>query len=305
MAQNKINSVYYGTTDVNKNYETEEEKGTIILGNIETEGSLVDEYTCNATVNIALDGEMQSALKDNDLVLVITQGETTNTIDLSEDITSPTFSFDLKQIEPIKAYLKFTNQETNQSGIAGKELNITININDFACEIKKSALPVLKSTTSPEYLKEAVENDELLRYVGTATDANEHRLNNYICFGTTDKSTCTENPDTYMYRIIGITTENVNRDLGLVPNQIKIIKATPSNTSQAWSTDYETDIDWDNESNTVKIYLNSIFMETITKLVGPHNWSDLITSQQWYKGDNTSASSSEIEVKTLTTSVIK
>ena len=238
MAKNKVNAVYYGTISESKNYETNEEDATITIGNIETDGELVDDYTCNATINIVLEGNMKDKLQENDLVVVIIQGETETTIDLSKDITEPSISFDLKNIEPIKAYVKLTNQDKDQSGLEGKELNLEINVSGFKCELNKrnSPLEVLTSTTSEDYLKTVAEDDELLRYVGTATDANEHRLNNFICFGTTDESTCTSNPDKYMYRIIGITTENIAEGYG-VKDQLKIIKASKSSSQQWFSSD--------------------------------------------------------------------
>lgn len=41
--------------------------------------------------------------------------------------------------------------------------------------------------------------DNSYRYAGASAD-----VNNYVCFGTTDTSTCTSSPDTYLYRIIGV-----------------------------------------------------------------------------------------------------
>lgn len=43
----------------------------------------------------------------------------------------------------------------------------------------------------------------MYRYQGTKNDT----INNYICFGTSDKSECLQNPEKYMYRIIGITAD--------------------------------------------------------------------------------------------------
>ncbi|MBQ7031308.1 MAG: hypothetical protein IJN13_02905 [Bacilli bacterium] len=44
----------------------------------------------------------------------------------------------------------------------------------------------------------------LYRYQGTQAEVD----NNYICFGTNDKSECTNDTNTYMYRIIGVTSDN-------------------------------------------------------------------------------------------------
>ncbi len=283
MAFNRVNNNYYGTTDDSKNYETTKEDGTQIIGNLELEGELVDDYVCTASVNVDLSGNMQSELHENDLVLVIIQGNTETEYDLSKSMTLSSFKFNLSKIEPIKAYLKFTNQNTDQSGLAGKTLNVTINVEDFKCEVRKSVLTTLQKTTDSDHLKTVVENDELIRYVGTY----EEIKNNYICFGTTDTNTCTSEPDTYMYRIIGVTSDNVNTELGLVPDQLKIIKATPSNTNQVWYNDYDVNYNWNDTNVEVKIYLNDTFLETITGTLGTHQWSDLISNPKWYIGDIT------------------
>ena len=289
MAKNKVNAVYYGTISESKNYETNEEDATITIGNIETDGELVDDYTCNATINIVLEGNMKDKLQENDLVVVIIQGETETTIDLSKDITEPSISFDLKNIEPIKAYVKLTNQDKDQSGLEGKELNLEINVSGFRCELNKGTPPLemLTSTTSEDYLKTVAEDDELLRYVGTQEDVTAGRLNNYICFGTYNQETCLGDKETYMYRIIGITTENVNQELGLVSNQLKIIQAYPKDSISgiAWNSDSDSNITW-NSASVQTEYLNGTFLTSITGTVGTHQWSDLISNPKWYIVDN-------------------
>ena len=124
--------------------------------------------------------------------------------------------------------------------------------------------------------------DGMYRYKGTATAVT----NNYICFGTTDKTECTEtNPKTYMYRIIGITSVADNT-LGLKKDQLKIIKATPSSESRAWHSNNSSDVEWD--SSNMKSYLNGTFYNTI-KNATPNGayWDSLITSQKWYNVDQT------------------
>ncbi len=185
---------------------------------------------------------------------------------------------------------------------------------------KSGVLELLQKTTSSTYLKTVAPNDELLRYVGDYTNvtytANENSpkaINNFICFGTNNIDTCTKTPATYMYRIIGITTENVNASLGLHKGQLKIIKAEPNSDgkSVAWNSNYSSDIPWDS-ADVQKTYLNTTFMKTITDIqekVGTHSWSDLIgvnespnNGPKWYIGDNTSASSTKVEVTSKTLS---
>ena len=132
--------------------------------------------------------------------------------------------------------------------------------------------------------------DGMYRYKGTAAQVT----NNYICFGTTNIDTCTktgvDNRDKYLYRIIGITDNNVNTGLELEAGQLKIIRAIPSKTGQAWTSDYESDVQWD--SAEVKTCLNGTFLNTIDA-----EWKTLIDNPLWWIGDKTSTGGTETTSK--------
>ncbi len=280
MSTSKVGNVYYGTTSDSKNYETDQETGTIAIGNIDTQ-SLVDNYTCNATLNIELSGDMKDKLKTNDFVLVISQGETTKSFDLSENLTNSTFNFSLKSIEPIKSYLKFTNQETDQSGLANKTLNANVSITDFKCEIEKNAFVVLKKYAKGETGVKTLQDEAvngLYRYYGN----DEEVTNNFICLGP-EGNTCATDEDkkNYLYRIIGVTDGSNNQSsYGLEAGYLKVIKAFQLPESQRWHSSGAGDIDWDEAS--VQKYLNETFYDTIEQRI-----KDKIPSVKWYKGNVT------------------
>ena len=314
MSLDNVGKSYYGTTDTGNDYELTEELGTRELGNITVSGELVDNYVCNATLNINLEGEMQNHLQQNDLILVIKQGDTTNTYDLSDTISNPSFKFNISSsnINPIQAYLKFTNQDADQSDLAGKELNISINIDDFACSISvgKEPLEMLRehATGGEEAVTFTEEDvDGMYRYKGTATQVT----NNYICFGTDDTETCLDTPKTYMYRIIGITSAK-DDTLGIPANSLKIIKAIPSSESQQWNSLYKQEdcvvdgIDkckWDDSD--MKTYLNGTFYNSI-KDAKPNGayWDSIILSHSWYNVDYTSVPATEPTSSNTTASKI-
>ncbi len=109
----------------------------------------------------------------------------------------------------------------------------------------------------------------LYRYQGTSVD-------NYICFGTSDKSTCTGNTDAYMYRIIGINSSG----------QLKLIKKESLNSSMQWYSSYSSNITWPNST----IYSNingSSFLSNTTYV--PSGWSSKISITSWKYGDNTTS----------------
>ena len=123
--------------------------------------------------------------------------------------------------------------------------------------------------------------DGMYRFKGGSTAVTT----NYICFGTTVESTCTTNASgNYMYRIIGITSAADNT-IGLYANQLKIIRAVPSNQSQVWHSDRYSDVKWD--SSSAKTYLNGTFLNTIKGLADGAYWESMISSHKWYNADQT------------------
>ncbi|MBQ8901635.1 MAG: hypothetical protein IJY87_01040 [Bacilli bacterium] len=108
----------------------------------------------------------------------------------------------------------------------------------------------------------------MYRYQGTYDVVT----NNYICFGTSVKSTCTGNTDAYMYRIIGIK-EN---------GQMKLIKKEALNSELQWWSDYETDVTWPN--SLIYDAINGSSFLTNTTYV-PNGWESKIATIDWKYGD--------------------
>ncbi len=125
------------------------------------------------------------------------------------------------------------------------------------------------------------EKSGMYRFVGTSSTVQ----NNYICFGTIDKTECLGSPDKYMYRIIGLTKDG-DTTIGLHAGQLKLIKAVPSSTSQAWGNSASDTSTWD--SSEIFKYLNTTFINTIKNDSNGTYWNKLITSQNWYIQDQTS-----------------
>ncbi len=113
----------------------------------------------------------------------------------------------------------------------------------------------------------------LYRYQGVQ-DANNN-VNNYICFGTTNKNTCVNDTDKYMYRIIGITSNG----------QMKLIKKEALNTAYRWSA--TTNINWPNSE--LFAGLNGSYFLTNTDYV-PSTWENRIVVSDWHYVDTTNFS---------------
>ena len=106
----------------------------------------------------------------------------------------------------------------------------------------------------------------LYRYQGVQ-DANNN-VDNYICFGTTNKNTCVNDTDKYMYRIIGITANG----------QMKLIKKEALNNVYQW--DSTNGVDWPNSS--LFNGLNGSYFLTNTNYVPDDNWNNRIAVGEWH-----------------------
>lgn len=93
-------------------------------------------------------------------------------------------------------------------------------------------------------------------------------INNYICFGTSNKSTCTSTPATYMYRIIGVDSYG---SLKLIKKRALSSTFTWANSADRWS-----------GSATYNSLNGSSFLTNTTFV--PSGWSGKIIDYQWRIG---------------------
>ncbi len=131
-------------------------------------------------------------------------------------------------------------------------------------DLDNSATRYLIENISSEELWNSTLEGDGYRYVGTDP-------NNYICFGTSDKDTCINDTDKYMYRIIGIfEDENKNNHLKLIKNVYLM-----SPYSYQWhSNDFS--VYW-NESDLYKGLNGSYFLtNTEYSYMQDTNWTDKI-----------------------------
>ena len=251
-----------------------------------TNKSNIDELT---QVNV-------NELKDNKNLAIMVKSS-------SEDEYSEMKSRDSWPEYPKYIYMKAECDDGNGSKLVGTNV---INYDEKTNKLTMTTKTTLYCTL---YFAEPGDAYSLLVKQGGDTfktvpsDSTMHRFvgeygtvkNNYICFGTTNQGDCIENPDKYMYRIIGVVTgEN---DLNLKVGQIKVIKATPlkednGNVKTMGWTNPNSDFTWDYTDTTsssgaiLRYYLNNDFYSAIQE-----PWKSKITTQQWYKGNDTQATS--------------
>ena len=112
------------------------------------------------------------------------------------------------------------------------------------------------------------------RYVGSGAVGTSTNPNNFICFGTNDKATCTANQDKYMYRVLGVFSD-ANGE-----NHVKLIKYKQLGEYE-WNADFLTDISWEN-SNMYKGLNGSYFLTNTTyDYLQNTTWSNKIENWTW------------------------
>ena len=139
-------------------------------------------------------------------------------------------------------------------------------IENLGIEIKKQ---------KPNGLKLDKIRGGMYRFQGQTTE----EIDNYICFGTSDKDTCVNDTDHYMYRIIGID------DTG----KIKVIKKEALNKIMNWWDNHHEDIEFP-DSNIYKSINGLDFLENENYI--PKGWKEKIFTNTWLYGDMFTASTS-------------
>ncbi len=127
----------------------------------------------------------------------------------------------------------------------------------------------------------------LYRYQGIQ-DANNN-VDNYICFGTTNKSTCTGNTDKYMYRIIGINPSG----------QMKVIKKDALDTTYQWNS--SNGAYW--AQSDLYAGLNGNYFLTNTTYVPDSSWSNRIANVDWLYGEVSNGNVSALEIYNIETNL--
>ncbi len=175
------------------------------------------------------------------------------------------------------------NTGFTQNDLAGNSYTITIapynngNTKAFSCKLPyqiKTSKTLVQNLIDSKWLWQSGLEGDGYRYTGSGAVGTSTNPNNFICFGTTDKSTCTANQDKYMYRVLGVFSDaNGN-------NHTKIIKYKQIGP-YAWNSDRTTDISWEN-SDMYKGLNGSYFLTNTTyDYLQNTTWSNKIENWTW------------------------
>ncbi len=166
----------------------------------------------------------------------------------------------------ITAGLKLVNKTgMNQNGLAETDIKLSFTVEELTCTSTENDIE-LNATNLAKYenLWDSGLEGDGYRYAGT-------NPNNYICFGVSDKATCTGNTDAYMYRIIGVFAD------GSGTKYMKLIKKEALNSTSTWNSS-NSDVDWE-ESTLYSAINGSTYLSNATYM--PSGWSDRIKSWTW------------------------
>ena len=110
------------------------------------------------------------------------------------------------------------------------------------------------------------------RYTGSGEVGTETTPNNFICFGTTDKSICTANQDKYMYRVLGVFSD-ANGE-----NHVKLIKY--KQMSAKWN-DTMADVNWEDSTLYASLNGSGFLTNSTYDYLQDTTWSNKIENWTW------------------------
>ncbi len=173
-----------------------------------------------------------------------------------------------------------TNTANTQDKLVGNSYTLKIepyNSGDtkaFSCKLHADSTPLADYLIASGNLWQSGLEGDGYRYTGSGAVGTDTNPNNFICFGTTDKATCTANQDKYMYRVLGVFSD-ANGD-----NHVKLIKYKQLE-KYAWNADYKTDISWEN-SDMYKGLNGSYFLTNTTyDYLQDTTWNNRIENWTW------------------------
>ena len=282
MHSSNVNTTYYATESGVPVTTPTEGSGIYTLATASLTESEVT-VDCSYTYDIsATTSKTISDGSDANYKVVITEGNGTETAyTLAQIISGVThtgkinkLAYGTNQTLKIKAYV--TNAESIQNDLSGNTIAITITPKSgdsgFSCD---TTLPTAaeKLIASGELWSSGLEGDGY-RYTGSGAYNSETTPNNFICFGTSDKTECKNNEAKYMYRIIGVFE-------GADGNQhLKLISLKQLSSTYKWN-DTNADVNWG--SSTLYTGLNGGYFLTNTTYdyLQNNTWLNKIEDWTW------------------------
>ena len=280
MSQANAGKTYYANENENGLALTTNPNYTLATASLPEGDEALDctyNYKVTATVTTSItdnsDNDVKVVVGDKTMTLKELTTAGTNGIIISGEIKNLTKGTSVS----IPLTSSVTNTANTQDKLVGN--SYTIKIEPYTSGDKKAFYCKLHADSTPlaDYLiasgnlwQSGLEGDGY-RYIGSGAVGASTNPNNFICFGTTDKTTCTANQDKYMYRIIGVFSD-INGD-----NHVKLIKYKQL-VSIIWNS-MNGYVNW--KDSTLYASLNGVGFLNNATYVPDSTWASKIENWTW------------------------
>ena len=275
-----LNQTYYANSDSSGTPLTDNPNYTLATASL-ADGDLAVDCTYNFKVTATV---TKTITDGSDESVKITIGSTTKT--LKELTTAGTngvivngkiSNLKVGTNKSINISSSVTNTTSSQLGLGGNVYTITVepytsgNIKSFSCKPSEKTFAE-KLITSGNLWQSGLEGDGY-RYVGSGAVGTSTNPNNFICFGTTDKSNCTANQDKYMYRVLGVFSDANGK------NHVKLIKYKQLIETK-WNS-INADVNWGDSTLYASLNGSGFLTNTTYDYLQKTTWSNKIENWTW------------------------
>mgnify|MGYP004509445003 CR=1 FL=1 len=285
MSKDNINKTYFANKDSSgKALETNPNYILATASLVNGDAPLNCEYNYKVTATVTKtitdnsDNDVTVTIGDKILTLKEILASSTTGIIVNGKINNLTTGTD----QTIKLSSSVTNTSSTQDNLTGNSYTIKIepytsgDTKAFSCKLASS------SSDSNSFANQLVNSGDLwqsglegdgYRYVGSGSVGESTNPDNFICFGTTDKTECTSNQDKYMYRVLGVFAD-ANGD-----NHVKLIKYKQL-ISTTWNS-ASADVNWEDSTLCASLNGSGFLTNTTYDYLQNNTWSSKIANWTW------------------------
>ena len=172
-----------------------------------------------------------------------------------------------------------TNTANTQDKLVGNSYAINIepytsgDTKAFSCKLHADSTPLADYLIASGNLWQSGLEGDGYRYIGSGAVGTSTNPNNFICFGTTDKSACTANQDKYMYRVLGVFSDAKGE------NHVKLIKYKQLG-KYSWN-DTNDDVNWEDSTLYASLNGSGFLTNTTYDYLQNKEWSNKIENWTW------------------------
>ena len=175
-----------------------------------------------------------------------------------------------------------TNTANTQDKLVGNSYTIKIepytsgDKKGFSCKLRykiDTTKTLAQNLVDSGWLWQSGLEGDGYRYTGSGAVGTSTNPNNFICFGTNNKSECIANQDKYMYRAIGVFSDSNGE------NHVKLIKYKQLDV-YAWNST-NADVNWEDSTLYASLNGSGFLTNTTYDYLQNTTWSNKIENWTW------------------------